>query len=356
MVVTDIAPQRLLHQQLIATPFTQPHEIVACLGAMQAQEYASSKWGIGIRLPGITNNDIEAAICNKTIIRTTIFRGTLHWVAAADLRWMLQLAESSVMTRMGSMHRKLGLDAAYFKRTGQVLRQALEGGMALTRKELVALLQKKGINTDENRMNHILYHAAINALICNGPLKGKQLTYVLLDEWYPDTTTLSRETALQTLAYRYFKSHGPATLADFAQWSGLPVAAARLGLEAAQHQLVAQHIHQQQYWMAPGKSKPPADTAFLLPAFDEFFIGYKDRSPLIDMRYVSRVITLNGIFNPIMVHNGQVVGVWKRTFKKDTVTIATDPFQPLKKAELSAFEQAAHQYAVFMGLQLAGFC
>lgn len=355
MPVTDIASLRLQHQQLIKTSFKKPQDLVAYFGAMQAQEHAHSKWGIGVRLPGSTDAAIEKAIHNKTIIRTTVFRGTLHLVAAADVRWMLQLIAPSIKARMGSMMRKLEMDEALLQKTSQHIAKALQGGNHLTRKELIILLEEKGINTDDHRMNHIIYHAAVNGIICNGPLSGKQFTYTLLDEWLPGTTTFDKQTSLVTLAKRYFISHGPATLADFAQWAGLSVTDANAGLEGAQSALKSLEVNNTTYWMAPGKKQTPPDTALLLPAFDEYFIGYKDRSTLIDMQFAKKVMTINGIFNPLMVSNGQITGTWKRTFKKDSVAIVTDPFKPLKKAGLKAFEPAAQQYADFLGLTLSSF-
>lgn len=355
MLFTDIAAQRLLHQQLIHTAFKQPAEIVSFFGAMQAQEHAHSKWGIGARLPGITDAGIEEALRNKSLIRTTIFRGTLHLVAAADVRWMLQLIAPGMKTRMGSMKRQLGMEDALLHKTNQLIIKALEGGNHLTRKALTTYLQENGIATDDQRMNHIIYHAALEGIICNGLLSGKQSTYTLLDEWLPVSTLLSREEALTTLARRYFTSHGPATLPDFAQWSGLSLTDARAGLQGAQEHLQAQEINEATYWMAPGRKKVVPETHLLLPAFDEYFIGYKDRSPLIDMPFAKEVMTVNGIFNPIMVHNGQITGTWKRTFKKDSVAITVASFKPLKKAAGKAFEPAAQQYAGFLGLTLAAF-
>ncbi|MGF6925790.1 hypothetical protein QFZ48_001290 [Chitinophaga sp. W2I13] len=355
MPVIDIAALRLQHQQLLKTSFKKPQDIVAFFGAMQAQEHANSKWGIGVRLPGSTDADIEKAISNKSIIRTTAFRGTLHLLAAADVRWILQLIAPTIKARMGSMMRKLDMDNALLQKTNQYIAKALQGGNHLTRKELITLLQEKGINTDDHRMNHIIYHAAADGIICNGPLSGKQFTYTLLDEWLPGTATFNKQTSLVTLAKRYFISHGPATLPDFAQWAGLSLTDAKTGLEGAQSALKPLDVSGTAYWMAPGKKQTTHDTALLLPAFDEYFIGYKDRSTLIDMQFAKKVMTINGIFNPIMVQNGQIIGTWKRSFKKDSVTIMTDPFKPLKKATFKTFEPAAQQYADFLGLTLHSF-
>lgn len=355
MLITDIAAQRLLHQQLIHTSFKQPAEIVSFFGAMQAQEHAHSKWGIGVRLPGMTDAGIEKALSNKSLIRTTVFRGTLHLVAAADVRWMLQLIAPAMKARMGSMKKQMGMDDALLHKTNQLIIKVLQGGNHLTRKALATYLQENGIATDDHRMNHIVYHAALEGIICNGPLSGKQSTYTLLDEWLPGSTLLSREDALTTLARRYFISHGPATLPDFAQWSGLSLTDARAGLNGAQEHLQAQEINETTYWMAPGRKKAAPETHLLLPAFDEYFIGYKDRSPLIDMQFAKKVMTINGIFNPILVHNGQIIGTWKRTFKKDSVTITVESFKPLKKAARKAFEPAAQQYADFLGFTLTAF-
>lgn len=355
MHMTNIPAQRLRHQQLIKTAFKTPREIVSFFGAMQSQEYASSKWGIGARLPGCQETQVEQAIQDKSIVRTTVFRGTLHLVAAEDIHWMLQLIAPNVKAKMSSQQRKLGLDEAGLAKTNQLITKALKNGNHHTRKELTDLLQKNGIDTSENRMNHIIYHASVERVICNGPLRGKQSTYTLLQEWVPNNTPLQREEALHKLAGRYFTSHGPATVHDFAQWAGISVADAKAGLQGVQSSLQSQEIDEITFWMAPAKKVTETDTYLLLPAFDEYFIGYKDRSTLIDSRFTSNVMTNNGIFNPIMVHNGQVIGTWKRALKKNSVTITTDLFKPAKKALLKAFEPAARQYADFLGLTLNGF-
>lgn len=355
MPVTDIATLRLQHQQLIKTSFKKPQDIVSFFGAMQAQEYANSKWGIGVRLPGSKDADMEKAIHNKSIIRTTAFRGTLHLIAAADIRWMLQVVAPAVKMRMGSMLRKLEMDETFLRNTNQHIAKALAGGNHLTRKAINTLLQDNGVDTSEQRIDLIMYHAAVEGLICHGPLSGKQFTYTLLDEWLPGKSTLTRDVALVTLAQRYFISHGPATLPDFAQWAGLNLTDARTGLEGAKSALKSLVVNDNTYWMDPAKKQATSDTALLLPAFDEYFIGYKDRSTLIDMAFTKNVMTKNGIFSPLMVRNGQVIGAWKRTFKKDSVTIITAPFKSLRKADLKAFEPAAHRYAEFMGLTLNGF-
>ncbi|SEW30481.1 winged helix DNA-binding domain-containing protein [Chitinophaga arvensicola] len=355
MTVTDIAALRLQHQQLIKTSIRKPEDIVSFFGAMQAQEYGNSKWGIGVRLPGSKDSDIEKALASKAIIRTTAFRGTLHLIAAADVRWVIQIIAPAVKTRMGSLLRKLEMNDAFLQNTNQLITKALAGGNYQTRKDLTTLLQSKGVNTDDHRMDHIIYHAAVDGLICNGPWQGKQPTFALLDEWLPGKVAFTRDQSLVILAQRFFISHGPATVPDFAQWAGITLTDAKAGLEGTKATLKSLVLNDVTYWMGPQKKQPTPDTALLLPAFDEYFIGYKDRSTLIDMAFSKKVITPNGIFSPILVRNGQVIGTWKRTIKKDSVTIAVDLFKPLKKADLKAFEPAALQYAEFMELSFNGF-
>jgi hypothetical protein len=232
MSPADIVKLRLDAQRISATTFTRPAEVVAWLGAVQAQDYLGALWAVGLRLTRACEQDIERALADRSIVRTWPMRGTLHFVAAADARWMLDLLAPKVVTGAAGRFRALDLDDATIARARRVLAKRLQGA-PLTRPAVYDVLERAKISTVGQRGIHILWRLAHECLLCFGPREGKQQTFVLFDEWLPRAKRLPREEALAELAWRYFTGHGPATVTDFAWWSGLKLSDARLGVHLA---------------------------------------------------------------------------------------------------------------------------
>lgn len=352
MTLTEIADLRLANQHLTATRFTTARELVAQLGAVQAQDYPMAKWAVGARLPGITDEAVEKALDAGEIIRTHILRPTWHLVAAADLRWMLALTAPHIQRRMATYYRQLGISDEIRLKSNRTIAKILEG-RSLTREEIMSALKMAGIPTDELRSTHLMFNAELEGIVCNGPRRGKQHTYTLIDERVPVGKPLPREEALAELARRYFVSHGPATLQDYMWWSGLPVADARAGLELAKPGLVGEKIANREYWFAARSPDDPRSSGELhfLPAFDEFMVAYTDRGAALDPAFGKATITSNGIFKPIIVVGGQVIGLWKRTVKKDRVVIEPSFFNPAETLNTAGTTAALQRYGAFLGLK-----
>jgi Winged helix DNA-binding domain len=349
----QIGPQRLVSQQVAAPDTSDPAEVVRRLGAVQAQDYLACLWAVGLRTVAGSEGGVERALAEGRIIRTWPMRGTIHMLAPADARWMLELLTPRVVQGSQGRLRQLGLDAATIAAGAKVITGALEGGRQLTRGALYALLEEAGISAEGQRGYHILTQLAYEQLICFGAREGKQPTFALLDDLAPNAPSLPRDEALATLALRYFTSHGPATIQDFVWWSGLSTADARDGLHAVAARLAHEQIAGQSYYAASDAPVAPPDDpqAFLLPPFDEFLIAYRDRSASLDPAYNHRIVPGgNGIFNPIMVIGGRVLGTWKRTLSARGVKISFSPFAPLADGELHALAAAAEQYGHFLGL------
>jgi hypothetical protein len=347
----DIVTQRLYNQHIAQQPLQKPADVVAWLGAMQAQDYTGAKWSIGLRLPHATDDHIEQAIADKTIIRTWPMRGTLHFVAAADARWILALTGQRTIASSARRYRELELDEPTLARSNDLLLKALQGGTQRTRTELLALLEQNGISTKGQRAAYMLQRASLDGLICQGTTQGNVPLYMALDESLPQTKMLERDAALVELATRYFTSHGPATLQDFVRWAGLTITQARLGLEGVQPELVQEKIDGQTYWLpsAAQTVKKHATSLYLLPGFDEYMLGYADRSAVLDPIHAQKVVPGgNGMFKSTIVSNGQVVGLWKRTIKKGSAIITAEPFTALTDAETQAFKAAAQRYGDFL--------
>ncbi len=348
----NVARQRLFNQHIARATLEKPSDVVGWLGAVQAQDYLGALWAVGLRTRNATEADIEKAIADKTIVRTWPLRGTLHFVAAEDVRWILGLLTPRVIAGSAGRRQQLGLDDAIFARSKELFVSALQGGKQLPRDAMYGLLEAAHISTAGGRGLHILWRLAHDGILCFGARKGKQQTFALLDEWAPAAKTMERDGALAELARRYVTSHGPATLQDFVWWSGLTTADARAGLEMAKPHLVQEVIEGQTYWLPSSMptAKNASSTAYLLPAFDEYTVAYKDRSAVLDPLYAKQANSVNGILSPTIVINGQVVGTWKRTLKKGSVVITPSPFTKLKKAEKHALTTAAHQYGAFLEL------
>ncbi|GAA0722307.1 winged helix DNA-binding domain-containing protein [Dokdonella soli] len=351
----DIACQRLHNQRIEPAAFTTPAEAVAWFGAVQAQDYLGALWAVGLRMREATERSVEAALTERRIVRTWPLRGTLHFVAAADVHWMLELATPRVLERSRRrLHDEFGLDDPVFAGARKVIERALRGGRQLTRPALYQVLESARISAEGQRGLHILWWLAQQGVICHGTREGKQPTFVLLDEWLPAAKRFSREEALAELALRYFTSRGPATPQDFTWWSGLAAADARIALEIVQPQLLRETRGGSTYWRSTSALPNPAlksSVVHLLPAYDEYAIAYKDRGHVLSPAHSAKAG--NGIFNPVIVVDGHIAGTWKRTLGRASVAVAPSPFVAFDKASGKALEGAAHRYAAFVGLSAA---
>jgi hypothetical protein len=348
---SDIARIRLFNQQIAATKFTRPEEIVKRFGAMQAQDYPSAKWAIGLRIPDSTEEAVEQALETGKILRTHLMRPTWHFVAAEDIRWLLALSAPQLRSTSKATFSSFGLDAETCRRANDLIAKALEGGKHLTRAEIMSELKNSGIDSDNYRASYLMFSAEIDAVVCSGIKRGRQQTYALLDERAPRAESLSRDEAVAELTLRYFTSHAPATLRDFVWWSGLPAADARKGLEMNKSNLTSEEIEGQTYFLPNDVLIPQnaAEALYLLPAFDEFMVAYKDRTASLDAEQTKEAITGNGIFKPIIVVGGKIAGVWKRSFKNDSVVIEKVLFGELNESQNADFQSKAREYALFEG-------
>jgi hypothetical protein len=349
----DIAHQRLFNQHLAGNSFEKPEEVVNWLGAVQAQDYAGAKWALGLRLQDAMDSDIDRAFNDGAILRTHLMRPTWHFVTPTDIRWLLALTAPRVHALNATYYRKAGLDRELFKRSNAALVKALQGGVQLTRDELRVVLQGAGVPTEgELRMSYLMMQAELEGIVCSGARRGKQFTYALLDERAPHAKILEREQALAELAGRYFTSRGPSTVQDFAKWSGLTIADARSGLEAAKRQLREEVVDGRSYWL-PASSptvEVVAPTALLLSIYDEYISGYKDRSAIIDEELGVRLIAMGNALYYVIVVDGRILGTWNRTLKKEAVIIEMRLFTELTETENLALAAAARRYGQFLGL------
>jgi hypothetical protein len=324
-------------------------DVVRWFGAMQAQDYLASLWAVGARMRSATERLVEEAIADAAIVRTWPMRGTLHLVAAQDVRWMLALLAPRVLRGSAGRYRQLELEGPVLARCASLIETALGGGKRLTREQLYGVLERDGIEARGARGLHIIGHLALQGLICHGPRAEKQPTFALLDEWVPEGRELSAQEALAELALRYFRSHGPATAPDFSWWSGLPLGEARKGIHLAGDALDSFELGGRRFWgcgVEPGpRTAGPA--AYLLPFFDEYTVGYRDRSDVLDAEH-TRKVAAGGMLRPIVVIDGRVVGTWRRELRGNRVRVALEPFAPPTPGQVDALREEAARYARFL--------
>lgn len=350
----EIAGLRLINQKISGSRTDKPEEVVSSLGAMQAQAYQDALWGIGLRCRHAAKRDVEEAISEKRIIRTWAMRGTWHFVPPTEVRWMLSLYPEE--NRIPSYQRKHGLTEPILRKGLSVISRAFNYKEILSYKELGMALADSGVselrNIDVQR--HIIRRAGRKGIICFASHICGKPAFMLLEKSVPSQSALSRDLILARLAKVYFESHGPATLDDFSWWAGIKKTDAKTGVDFVAAELRTEVIDENTYWMPKGlprrKSAGAQMDAYLLPAFDEYLIAYKDRRAIIEEKNLKKVINGSTLqFLPIIVIGGRVVGTWKRTTRPDKEEIILKPFNKLSSAQGEALSAAAARYASFIG-------
>ena len=354
MKFEEIAMHRLQQQQLGVSNLHTATALVTWLGAVQAQEYSATKWGLGLRLPHKIDADIEDELSKGSILRTHVLRPTWHLVAAQDLRWLLQLTAPRVHAANAYMYKKEGLDASLFHKSADLLQKALEGGKQLSREELNAEFLRHNIKAEGHRLSYLMMHAELEGIICSGARRGNQFTYALLEERVPPAKAKDREEALAELTLRYFTSRGPAMLKDFATWSGLTLTDCKKGAALVGTALQSAQINGEAYYFSSLSTslQPKTNKSLhLLPIYDELIMGYKDRSPLMIYREGLKSIPPFR-FDSMILSHGQIVGTWKRSLHTKHIALSYAFFEPLTHDQTALFAKATQRLGQFYQLDV----
>lgn len=335
--------QRLRNQGLLKPQGKTPADVVRALGAVQAQDYAGARWAVGQRMPKATDAAVAAACDAGDIIRTHILRPTWHFVAPEDLRWMQALTGLRVHSANASWYRLFGMDAVTLSKSRKILERILRGHAYLTRTEIGERFEREGIpGATGGRLAALMMHAELECVVCNGPTRGKQSTYALVDERVPASPVFTVEERLGMLATRYFSSHGPATLKDFVWWSGLTVGQAREAIALTGSGLVRASVGDTAYWSTPTRAKAvvPNGRAWLLPNYDEYSIAYKNRE---------LTGSVNGTYPNLLMIDGMLAGTWGRKLSTKDVIVEVRPFRKLSASSRKAVVSAVNSYGAFLG-------
>lgn len=333
----SITSMRLINQQLVNADFKTPGELVSWMGAIQSQDFTMGKWAIGVRLPGITDKEVEEAMNRGEFVRTHILRPTWHFVAAEDIYWMLELSSPRLRVGCRTYDKMFGITDEQIVKTNSLITKLLDKEPNQTRQEIAEKLQAEGVLGDNDRLYYTMFRAEMDGIICNGVPKGRFQTYDLLEKKVPKPISIiGKEESLYKLAYKYFRSHGPATLQDFIWWSGLKTTDARKAIELIKSDFLSETIENQTYIFHESCAgyKPESDMIHFLPAFDETFVSYKDRKEILALEHHKKVIVSNGVFQPTISRNGEVIGTWRRATGKKQIVINTNYiYKPTKKLE-----------------------
>jgi len=300
---------------------------------MQAQEYEQAKWAVGLRTPATTEAVIETLIADGALLRSHPMRGTHHFVAREDLRWLMALMGPLMITRSARRNRELALDEKTLTKCMTVIGRAVEGGRHLTRAEIVTALNRAKISTDGQRIAHILYRAELESIVCSGKRSGKQITFALFDERVPASKPRPRDEAIADLAQRYINTRSPATLKDFTWWCQLPAADARAGFEAAR---------------VPAPRRGVAPRALLLPPYDEYTVAYADRSTIGKPPSMAKAFGETTMLGPVFTIDGIVSGSWRREIRSGGVDITLSPWRRLTARDRTDLGKATKRYASFL--------
>ena len=346
---------RLRNQQLTVSDCKTVREVVAHLGAMQAQDISSAKWAVGIRLPRSTKVSVEEALSKGEVIRTHVLRPTWHLVTSEDVHWILELTAPKIKAAVKHRQKFLGLSTENLDECFKVIQHSLRNQKSLTREELVKELEAHKINTKgDNRAAHIFLAAELEGLICSGKNVNDRTTYALLSERVPHLARFNKDEAILKLTERYFKSHGPATLEDFTWWSGTTLKEARDAIKKLDRSILSEIINSRRYWFFPGSSGDAykKQRAVLLPAYDEWIISYRDREAFTRTKDVGSAISSNGVFRPVIVINGLVSGLWKRSMNGEKIVVEIDLFSKASSIDMELIEKAVSDYGVFLQKQV----
>ena len=344
---------RVASQQLEQPRFESPKELVSWMGAIQAQEYEMAKWAIGIRLRSSSLEKVNEALYKGDILRTHVMRPTWHFVAAEDIRWMLMLSSERIKAAVMSYAKgHFGkIEKTLFTRCLDQIGKILEGYKSLTKQEIAEHFCCSGIlvEADNHRMTRFMVRAEQEGIVCSGEDKGGKYTYALLEERVPPVPEITKDEALARLARSYFRSHAPAVLQDFIWWSGLPVSEAKQAIYLIESELTAEQWNGQTWYVheACRTRGKVSGRLHLLPSYDEYLLGYKDRTDVLPKEHYPKAFTNNGLFYPVILHEGQVIGNWSKSAKKGSASIECSWFRSNDCVDETVLNQEKDKYMRF---------
>jgi hypothetical protein len=334
---------------------TSAHDLAAHLCGLQAQDVKAGTLSFRPRSAGLTAGDVDhARNVDRTIVRMWVMRNTLHFIPAEDVHWLLALLGPKSIRQTQRRREQLGLSEPVVERGIGLIRELLQNG-PMPRAALIKNINQHGIPTEGQAGIHLLARAALEGVICYGPDTGKQMTFVLLDQWLRDSPRIQPADPLAGLAGRYLAAYAPSAPEDFARWAGITLSDARAGFAALEDALVAVRVEGEPAWLLESQAgwldaPDERPVVRLLPNFDTYLLGWRSRDSILPARYADRIHPGGGILHASVMFNGRIVGRWKSVKGKSALTIEVEPFQRLSGAALDMLEDEAENVAQFLDL------
>ena len=340
--------QRLLNQQLICSQLSTPHEVVAWMGAMQAQEYRMIRWAVGMRTRTPSAKAFEKAYNEGQIVRVHLFRTTWQLMAGEDLGWMLELCRENALRGMAGWMHSNGIDIPLAEQESiqLIFSDFLSKNRIAQKADFANALQERGITMDGHRLSYHIRLAEYSGLLCSGDLFPLKHSYALTAAKLPKAPGITREEALAKLARAYFRSHCPATLEDFLWWSGLGIGDCRKGINAIRSELIEERWKGLPFFRHQDSRTRGfrSGTITLLPSYDEYLIGYKSRHVAVNPDFMHRAHSDNGIFWPVILQDGEAAGNWAAAGGK----VRTEVFSPDASLNQEALASELERYQKFL--------
>ena len=314
-----------------------PADVVRNMGMMQAQDLGQACWALGVRLPGSTLAQIHSALESGGVVRSWGARGTLMFLDPQLLRPLLSITAPRMRAQAAATWRREGITESELESLLPVVVQRC-GTAGASRSELMEEMSAAGSDVSGQRGYHLLVALSLTGELVQGrmePGSGTRQLFIGASRWSPgaEPTGMDPEEALRGIVLRYFLSHGPATVSDCAWWLGLGLTPVRAALKAIGGQLATRELGGALYHLAPETDAlwddaPGARSVLVLPGFDEFLLGYKDRTATLDPEHSDAIAPGgNGVFRRMLVSGGQTIGTWQVETKGRDARAVAVPFE-----------------------------
>ncbi len=353
----DAVDAQLRHMRLRSQGLAQPLgrsvvDVVRHMVGLQAQDTRMARLLVRPRGAGVDATRVDqASAVDRTVVRTWAMRGTLHMVAAEDLHWLIDLLGPVFIDRGRRRRHQLGLDDETCERAAVVLPDVL-AGRQLTRDALIREIRARGVEVPGGQAPaHLVAYAALRGVICRGrDLTDNQPRYVLTAEWIGDGDAVDPNDGVTIFARRYLTAYGPAGVADFAAWSGLPVGQARVGIESVAGEFDQLATGRGPAWVRAGTSAEPAPSR-LIGHFDPYLLGYRTREFALDPAFGRRIQGGGGFILPAVLVDGRVAGTWRLKRTRGMLAIKVELFWDVDDASVMELETEARDIGRFFGLK-----
>lgn len=355
MKLSDLPKLRLYNQKLTQNKSEKPEDVVKYLGAIQSQDYFGAKWALALRMNKTSDKKIDVAFNKGNFLRTHALRPTWHFVAPENIKWITKLNAPQVLKIMNYYNKKLDLNDEIFKKTNSIIQKALSGKNFLTREQLQKKLEENGIKVAGQKLGHIVAQAELDLIICSGPRIGKQFTYALIDEVAPNAKEYTREESILKLAEIFVVSRGPATIKDFAKWSGISLTESKLAFEKLKPKFKTEVLEDNKEYFYEEFSPSAIShlpSAILTPNYDEYVSSYADQNIFSKPEHRANLAKIgNALFWNHVVLDGMIIGAYKRTFTKNNVEIEFQLFSKITAEEKNLLENSTEEYGKFLDLK-----